>query len=282
MGGWIHVLTEPLPVVIERPRQPPPVVDWGETAKRMYRAGAAERERLAGELGTSVDSLEELMVGVGHDDYRSLAFSSWPERNAAGVVVGIVRRYRDGSKKTMQGSHHGLYYGRTPFAMPGPVLLPEGGSDTAALIGIGINAVGRPSNVGGVDELAKLLRGIGKTIVVLGERDKKHIIECDCLNGTCMRCWPGFSGAKITAERLAIKLKRHIAIKIFRGAKDAREWVNQHRDASAVDAIDSLYHPEKDCCRVCGASPPHDERPAKDRIEVLCRECRTLLESKRV
>lgn len=281
LGGWLHRIADPRPVqVTSLPKRPRPRVDWTEAARQMYRSGAEERARLANELGLQVVALEQLMVGAGFDRFRSLTFSSWPERDSTGKVVGIVRRYRDGAKKTMQDSSHGLYFGAQPFAMPGPVFLPEGGSDTCALLGMGLNAVGRPSNTGGIDELAKLLKDVSNVIVVLGERDKKTNGKCQC--GVCMLCWPGWAGAKLTAERLSAALKRHVAIKMFPRAKDARDWAQQRERVTAVDALHALYEPEKDRCRVCFADGPHEERRKGARIEVVCRECRTLLENKRV
>lgn len=270
LGGWLHKLADPVPVLVRSlPKRPRPVVDWTEAARQMYLAGAQERGRLATELGLKIAALEDLCVGAGFDRYRGLMFSSWPERDATGRVVGIVRRYRDGAKKTMQGSCHGLYYGRHPFALPGPVLLPEGGSDTCVLLGIGLNAIGRPSNMAGVELLTTMLVGTTKPIVVLAEDDKKA-------DGR----WPGMEGARLTAERLSAALKRHVSVKMFPRAKDARDWCSEHPEATAIEATAALYSPERDCCRVCHANGPHEERIVKDRIEVVCRLCRTLLENK--
>lgn len=281
LGGWLHRLADPMPLppIRKQKTTDKPKLDWTLLARTMFEAPTAGEERnyLAKTLGLKESALVELHVGRGWDEYRHKPYSSWPERDASGKVVGIVRRYRDGAKKTMQHSSHGLYIG--PLYMPGPVLLPEGGSDSAALVGLGLNVIGRPSNTGGVDELVKLLKKDKKPVVVLGERDKKSIDECHC--GTCMRCWPGLAGALLTAQRLIAGLKRHVSVKMFKGAKDAREWVNQHPDSSAPDVLDTLYKPDRDCCRVCGNAPPHEERLAGKRIEVLCRECRSLLENKR-
>lgn len=278
LGGWLHKLNEPLPVVVVEERVDEPAVEWGELAMRLYEAGRGERQRLSNSLGVPVAALEELHVGLGYDEYRHSAFSSWPERSAGGAVVGIVRRYPNGVKKMAKGGHHGLYFGNHPLAMPGPVLLPEGGTDTAALMGMGLNAVGRPSNTGGVCELVKFLKGIAKQTLVLGERDRKDSPDCKC--GVCMKCWPGLAGARMTAERLAAVLKTSVEVRMFPNAKDARQWVNQHDGAVSVDAIAALdYSPVKDACRVCGNLPPHEARRRAGRIETVCLVCRCLLEN---
>lgn len=279
LGGWIHRLSEPLPERKER-REEPPKVEWEVEAQRMFKAGSYERKRLSAALGLQEFALEELMVGFGFDEYRKTTFASWPERNADGRVVGIVRRYADGSKKTMRGSHHGLYFGRQPTVMPGPVYLPEGGSDTAAMIGLGINAIGRPSNTGGIDYLGKILRRVEKVVVVVGERDRKQIEECSC--GRCMRCWPGLAGAMLTADRLSAVLRRTVLVRMFPAAKDTREWVKSHDGASAIDAIDALsYDPIAEPCRVCGNDPPHERRKSRQLTQHICRKCRALLEQTR-
>lgn len=245
LGGWIHRLTDPLPARKPRPKQSTERIDWTETALRMFtaRQAKAEREWLSEKLTLRIDALEEMLIGWGWDEYRNRPFSAWPERDAEGKVVGIVRRYRDGAKKTMEHSHHGLYYGRTPTVMPGPIFLPEGGSDTAALIGVGVNVIGRPSNTGGVDDLAAMLAKATKVIVVLGERDEKldrKGTNCPADCAGCMWCFPGLAGAKQTVKRLAEKLNRAVALRMFPGAKDAREWLKQNPGATAPDILQVL------------------------------------------
>jgi hypothetical protein len=275
LGGWLHKLADPLPVVVVKPKEKPVIVDWTNEAAGMYERGADARKKLSKTLGVTVESLEELMVGCGQDEYRTRdCFTSWPERDASGMVVGIVRRYDSGAKKTMKGSRHGLYYGRHYAVMPGPVFLPEGGSDTATLIGLGVNAIGRPSNTGGIGELVAMLRGIRKPVVVLGESDRNADSECNC--GWCLRCWPGLAGANLTATRLSEGIGSRVTVRMFRAAKDAREWIKANPTANAADVIDALeYDPTSEPCRVCGRQPPHQTRGR----EVVCVECRALLEN---
>jgi hypothetical protein len=40
----------------------------------------------------------------------------------------------------------------------------------------------------------------------------------------------------------------------------------------------TTYNPVFDACRVCGAQPPHELRVIGQGIDVLCLECRALLE----
>ena len=62
-----------------------------------------------------------------------------------GRIIGINRRFRDGSKKHLKGTKRGLTYAEDWATTDGPILLPEGGSDTAALLTMGLAAIGRPS-----------------------------------------------------------------------------------------------------------------------------------------
>lgn len=57
------------------------------------------------------------------------------------------------------------------LAGEGTVLVVEGASDTAAAIGLGLAAVGRPSNLACMDMLSDLLRG--RTAIIIGENDRK-------------------------------------------------------------------------------------------------------------
>jgi hypothetical protein len=83
------------------------------------------------------------------------------------------------------------------------VLLPEGGSDVAACLTLGLCAVGRPNNVGGVEQLGELLcvSGTRGQVIVLGENDRKG------KDGS----WPGLDGAQQTAQGLADRWRVSVA-----------------------------------------------------------------------
>jgi hypothetical protein len=238
LGGWIHVVEDATYQPTTLPKKEKPTIDWHALAQAMFESATAAEERnyLAKTLGLKESALGELKVGRGWDDYRHLPYSSWPEKDATGRVVGIVRRYRDGAKKTMRHSSHGLYYSANLIRQrSGPILLPEGGSDTAALLGLGLNVIGRPSNLGGVDQLTELLAACSNTIIVLGERDEKH--THDNCHG-CLLCWPGLAGARETAKRLGAALKRTVHWTLPEG-KDVRAWLNG-REVTAAEFLGEL------------------------------------------
>lgn len=57
-------------------------------------------------LGVSAQSLSAL--GVGYDFLNQA--SIWPERDATGTIIGLLRRFHDGKKYTVAGSKRGLSY----------------------------------------------------------------------------------------------------------------------------------------------------------------------------
>lgn len=225
--GWIHGVTTdaPIPVEVEtRPAQKLTVAQVTARAKSAYEHKLARdiRSKLAKDLGVSVGSLEALRVGYGCDR-DGQEWSGWPGRDAKGNIIGISRRYADGSKKTMQGTRGGLYYAIERNGLRGPVLILEGGSDTAAAYTVGVPAIGRPSNTGGVSWIKSLL-GRRRRIVV-GENDESperrgRIDSCGENCGGCGNCWPGLFGARVVSEQLRCEF-----VMPPDGCKDFREVV---------------------------------------------------------
>ena len=216
--------------VVAKPKPPrkPSVVDWQTRAKLWFAApsAASRREELAVQLGVSAKVLRALCVGFDG--------SAWtiPERDGARNIIGINRRLHDGRKLRMKGSSSGLTFAKGWDRSQGPIFLPEGASDVAALLTLGLNTVGRPSNTAGTELLVELLRSISQDqlIVVLAENDRKpaqklratHRVNCE----GCSQCWPGRYGAVETAKKLSGALERTIHVTFPPdGAKDVRNWL---------------------------------------------------------
>lgn len=251
-GQWLHILRErewprrddyrPKPSTPWPSSSKPeskPKQNWGRISKEAFDdfAAVSARKALATRLGVSVESLSRLGVGW----MPSQQCWTIPERDSAGNVIGINRRLDDGSKRRCAGSQAGLTFDPVGWLQsdiePRSVLLVEGASDVAALLSLGLSVVGRPSNTGGVELLAELLRAVppDRAIVVMAEHDRKpqesfsdkgregHRADCD----GCSRCWPGKFGAEKTATKLAERLERPIAWAFPpENAKDVREWLN--------------------------------------------------------
>lgn len=192
---------------------------WEPLAMRWRDAGKGEVGRLACTLGVSVESLARICCGW---DGKAWTF---PERNGDGLIIGVSRRFEDGAKRCATGSRRGLTFAEPFTASESAVLIVEGASDVAAGLTMGLVVVGRPSNMGGVPMLCRLLRDSRGPVIVIGERDKKT-------DGR----WPGMEGAKSVAKQLAKVLKRRVSARLLpNGAKDLRAWWNARTD-SPLDA----------------------------------------------
>ncbi len=93
-----------------------------------------------------------------------------------------------------------------------PIIVVEGATDTAAVLGLGLVAVGRPSNIGGISDVTALLRGL--PVIVVGENDEKS-------DGA----WPGKFGAEKTLAALGVVCSSARIIYPPANRKDIREWI---------------------------------------------------------
>lgn len=98
---------------------------------------------------------------------------------------------------------------------PHPILIVEGPTDVAAALSLGFEAVGKPSNTGGIAALLKLVHG--RPVAIIGENDRKA-------DGT----WPGKTGMEKTFE--AVRGVCPSAVKVLppADAKDLRNWRYQY------------------------------------------------------
>lgn len=226
--GWIHTLDGPIPK--REPRVvPPPTADFRELALKFFNQGAEAREELAVLWNVSLESVISLGIGRGRDEYGK-QFYSIPIKNADGGVVGIIKRYPNGKKLCVPGSSNsGAFYPKEWDRFDGPIFIPEGASDVAAFISVGLNAIGRTSNVSGITTIVEMLgrkcHKTDKKVIVVGENDEKDwkrgekISSCTKRCKGCAYCWPGRHGAIVTADELR-------ADYIFppKGYKDFREY----------------------------------------------------------
>ena len=235
------------PTIEYRPRLPRTkrAQDYSYVEKfYVSRLEETERAWLAENLGVSVESLRSL--GIGFD--RTINGFTCPERDASRNTVGFATRLRDGSKKQVPGGSRGLTFAQDWDHGDGPILLPEGMSDVAALLTINLNAVGRPSCTGGFETLVDLLADVpvNRPIIVVAERDRRaheslnpsvrqaHDPECS----GCRACWPGKWGAARTAKRLAEFLDRPVEWAFPPSGKDARRWLQSQAKPWPDDLAD--------------------------------------------
>jgi hypothetical protein len=209
-----------------------------ESARDALAERPEKRAELAARLGVSEEALEALGVGYRAVNFRKESPGgdwvddgpAWcvPMVSAEGHVIGIQRRYEDPGldKRCMKGGRLGLFVPDGWEVQPGPLFVPEGASDVAALFDLGLAAVGRPSNraVAGARHLSDLLKADARAVVVLGENDHKA-------DGG----WPG--DPRPFAEILARRLGRAVTTVVPpAGHKDVRAWRAAARDDAAVRA----------------------------------------------
>jgi len=201
------------------PKEDTPDYDWQVNASEFRSHPLLEDKLVAlgSQLGISPAALKSL--GCGFDQLASAW--TFPEKNGQGKITGILRRFEDGDKRFVKGGERGLYYCRENLQGPGPILIVEGASDTAAGITMGLRTIGRPSNTGGRDQLIELLKPIleddlGCRVFLVGENDLKD-------NGH----WPGRFGVESISKALARELVRPIEIAMPpQDAKDLLDWRN--------------------------------------------------------
>ncbi|MFA7238089.1 MAG: AAA family ATPase [Phycisphaeraceae bacterium] len=207
-----------------RPTQPTtPAPDMLSLAKQCTIAITPEQlAHLAEGLGVSADALRRLRVGWLADQS---AFT-FPMRNASGKVVGIRTRYADGRKAAVRGSANGLFI-PADLCGDGALHVCEGPTDCAALIDMGLAAIGRPSNSAGEDLIVGYVRQHPRdSIVIFADRDTK----------------PSTAAATISAaERLTRRLIPIVgSVRIVQPPepfKDVRAW---RLDGAMVDDVDAL------------------------------------------
>lgn len=216
-------------------------VDWPHIASECERALTPNARRLLAEdLGVPEAALSVIRVGYmpqgphrGDDGEPLGECWTFPERDGDMAIIGITCRYVDGRKMAMYGSRRGLIIPETWRDGDGPIHIPEGPSDVLAASAMGMTAVGRPNNTGGVHHLTRLLEGVPaeRQIVVCGEWDVKD-------DGT----WPGRDGAKAVAAELTALLRRSVvwAMPPAR-AKDVRRWLqDQGADLTSTHELQDL------------------------------------------
>src|SRR5439155_20673048 len=185
------------------------------------------RHELAETLGLPEATLAMLpFLGFDPEDRWGPCWT-FPEVDGAGRVVGIRRRYQNGDKKLMQHASPGLTLPHGWQERGGPVLGLEGAGDTLAATAVGLAAVGRPNDTGGVEALAELFRAVPpeREIIIIGHFDPKR-------DGR----WPGRDGAAGVAARLQGILGRPVYWALPPGEKDVRDWVRAHNlDPTCAD-----------------------------------------------
>ena len=178
-GGWLHRIGDSPPPMKRAalPREPePPARDWIEYHERTTRL-VRKLPFLAQRLGVNVEALHAMNVGFIED----IEAWTFPMRDGFGCQVGEHLRFVNGEKRSIKGSKLGLFMSvcaarhGPPAGADKPVLVCEGASDTAYLIGLGHVAIGRPSNISDPQAVRVFLERTGPPIMhdvyIVADRD---------------------------------------------------------------------------------------------------------------
>ena len=211
---WRHVRT------VRLTPKPTPRADLPKLADH-YRAtvNSDELNRLADNVGLSIDSLQRLGVGWAAE-HRAWSF---PMTDTTGRVQGIRLRRSDGFKFAIKGGHDGLFIPAGFDHSDMPLLICEGPTDTAAMLDIGLgDVIGRPSCSGGVGLiLAHIKRHKPTEAVILSDADA-----------------PGMRGANALASALVAHGPTVRVIQPPHGINDARAWLRA--GATRQDVMDII------------------------------------------
>ena len=248
-GGWLHRLKDRpqrRPVgrfagyvkvgkaVKAEQRDRTPARDFGPAAEKFHAAGADRIVGLADALGVPADALARLRVGWASGaelsdlgtKCRGIGCWTFPMVDATGRTIGLRLRSPDGGKFAATGSRSGLFIPSGLAEHPAALLIVEGPTDAAALIGLGLNAVGRADCNSGGPPLAELIGKLHpERVLVLADADE-----------------PGRRGADALARLLATRTRRPIRVaQPPDGVKDARQWCRD--GATAADVLGLLDAP---------------------------------------
>lgn len=187
--------------------------------------GDTTREQLAlfaSNLGVSIESLLAL------DACWAKPHNAWafPMRDASGDICGIRLRSLSGNKWAVTGSRQGVFL---PDTLPedGIAYTPEGPTDTAALLTLGLFAVGRPSVNAGLDVLRATLDRLGvRRLVVVADND-----ELKQLGNKVGR--PGLIAADQVGEACR---RRYVVFIPISPCKDVRDFVRNGGTRASIES----------------------------------------------
>lgn len=169
--------------------------------------------RLAKSLGVTAKSLDLLRVGWA-PEHKAWSF---PMTNADSKVLGVRLRSPNGKKWSVAGSRQGLFLPDN-LGYPDSIFIAEGPTDCAALIDLGLTAVGRPSCRGGFQLLKQLCRRRGVShATIVADADE-----------------PGRTGAWALEDKLELFVETVVVITPPAGIKDARAWLHAGATADQV------------------------------------------------
>ena len=166
-SGYLHRITEapkarPRSEVQRPPKPQPAPPDWNAMLPVFSELVDPDAlTALAQSLGLTMESLDQLDIGWRGDCWTFPMYDS--KRNC----VGVRTRFPDGQKRSIPGTHQGLFIPRN--RKEGPLLFTEGPTDCAALRDLGFDSIGRPSCYGCEEWCSELARG--RAVGIIADND---------------------------------------------------------------------------------------------------------------
>jgi hypothetical protein len=215
-GGYVHIVDASVPAK-RYSYEPAPLPQRDEKLALLQRAMMASMtptilSSWATRLGVSAESLRMLGAGVHRPDV--LAFPM--VRHGVGLV-GIRYRADSGRKWAQTGSKAGLFMPlRWQCDRSRLVMVCEGPTDTAAMLSLGFQCIGRPSAMGQERMVWEALAN-ARHVVVWADDDESGV---------------GYHGA----EELVLRKPKEVesARIITPPSKDVREWITGGADRHEV------------------------------------------------
>lgn len=228
-AGFLHILssttyTQQQLVSTKQPSPRPLVnINWPKLAASFTsELTPARLKNLTTSLGVSAESLIRLNVGwsVWHRAF------SFPMRTADGAIVGIRLRKPTGLKYCITGSRTALFVPEE-LANASTLCIAEGPTDCAALLDLGLVAIGRPNCSGGGSQILRLVRRLRcREVVIVADGDS-----------------PGQVGAKVLADGLSALTVELRIVTPPSGIKDVREWKGEGATACEILSSPAITFP---------------------------------------
>jgi 5S rRNA maturation endonuclease (ribonuclease M5) len=207
-SGYLHVLRETEWSTQERAPEKKELPEHNEvlaTLARKYYSACDEEQQVNASERMQVGDRSLRRLGMGW--FPSQAANTFPMFRYSRRVIGIRVRGIDGDKWAVKGSKQGLFI-PTGLDETRCLFVCEGPTDTAAMLDMGFNAVGRPSCLGGKELLVELLTARkNKDVVIMADGDD-----------------PGQDGARRLAQSLSKLTSKVVTCTPPEGYKDVRAW----------------------------------------------------------
>ena len=168
-AGYLHIIKpgdfKPKPVVKRRPA----TINWN-TLNDCYIDSFLHNRIHYPPFNASLNTLQAMGTGWDGEAY------TFPVRNANDEIIGISRRWPDGTKGMVKDSQVGIFIPRLNWDNLETLFICEGASDTATALDMGLKAIGRVSCQTGVHVIVDFCKTHQpKLVVIIADSDKPGI-----------------------------------------------------------------------------------------------------------